>query len=269
MLLSSSMPKTIIDPETQLTHRQKTILFSIVKEYCDHGEIMSSSILKEKYGFPFSAATIRNEMVILRDLGYLYQPFTNSSSRPTEHSFKMFINQLIVGLQVTNKQQNELKRQISEMEKKQSNLSKEISRLLALTSGGVGFMVNQSSESISGMGNLLTDSGGETQKVSDILDFLDNLDQHKQLLLMDGESENGLLALKPSERKRLKTMIGDDNPVLKLGKGYGMVSTEVYLENGEKTVVGLITPLHLLARKKNLELIDAISKLFHENGNEH
>jgi transcriptional regulator of heat shock response len=264
------MPKTIIDPETQLTQRQKTILFSIVKEYCDHGEIMSSSILKEKYGFPFSAATIRNEMVVLRDLGYLYQPFTNSSSRPTEHSFKMFINQLIVGLQVTNKQHNDLKRQISEMEKKHTNLSKEISRLLALTSGGVGFMVNQSSESISGMGNLLTDSTGETQKVSDILDFLDNLDKHKQLLLTDGDLEHSetilSTSLKPSERKRLKTMIGDDNPVLKLGKGYGMVSTEVYLENGEKTVVGLITPLHLLARKKNLELIDAISKLFHENG---
>jgi transcriptional regulator of heat shock response len=260
------MPKhSLIDQETNLTQRQKTILFSIVKEYCDHGEILSSSELKAKYGFGFSAATIRNEMVVLRDLGYLFQPFTNSSSRPTELSFKMFINQLIVGLQVTNQQQNELRKQIQEMDRKHTNLSKEISRLLALTSGGVGFMVNQSSETVAGMGNLLHGKVEEDGKVSEILDFLDNLDKHKQLLLTDGVDKDGNLIVSKSGKK-LKAIIGGENPILPLGKGFGMVSTEVILENGEKTVVGVITPLHLLGRKKNLELVEAISKLF--SGNE-
>jgi transcriptional regulator of heat shock response len=250
----------IIDPETHLSQRQKSILFAIVKEYCDHGDTLSSGELKDKYGFPFSPATIRNEMVELRDLGYLYQPFTNSSSRPTEQAFKVFINQLLVGLQVTNAQQNDLKRQIKEMEQKHTNLSKEISRLLAFSSGGVGFMVDKSSEIVSGMGNLIQSS--ENGQVSEILDFLDNLDKHKLHLLTSSTHSANLPSLTAKDKKVLKTIIGDDNPVLPLGKGYGMVSTEVYLENGEKTVIGLITPLHLLARKKNLELIEAISKLF-------
>ena len=45
-----------------------------------------------------------------------------------------------------------------------------------------------------------------------------------------------------------------------LGKGYAMVTTEVVLEDGEKSVVGLITPVQLLAKKKNLQLLEALNK---------
>jgi transcriptional regulator of heat shock response len=262
--------KTTFDPNTDLTHRQRNILFAIVKEYCDHGQSLSSLELKQKYGFDFSPATIRNEMVVLRDKNFLYQPFTNSSSKPTEQSFKLFINQLIVGLQVTSAQQQELRKQILEMEQKQVNLSKEISRLLALSSGGVGFSVNGDGESIAGMSNLL-ESPGEG-KVSDILNFLDNLDQYKRYLLegnigTDGEPKNQIIKLNKADEQNIRTIIGGESTILPLGKGYAMIATEVYLDNNEKSVVGLISPIHLLARKKNIELIENISKLFAKNKN--
>jgi transcriptional regulator of heat shock response len=256
------------DPNTNLTQRQRNILFAIVKEYCDHGQSLSSLELKQKYGFSFSPATIRNEMVILRDKEFLFQPFTNSSSKPTEKSFKLFINQLIVGLQVTSTQQQELRQQILKMEQKQVNLSKEISRLLALSSGGVGFSVNHDGESIAGMSNLLTSPGDG--KVTDILNFLDNLDQYKQHLLTgnigtDGEPKNQIIRLNKSDEQNIRTIIGGESTILPLGKGYAMIATEVYLDNNEKSVVGLISPIHLLARKKNIELIENISKLFSKN----
>jgi transcriptional regulator of heat shock response len=258
------MPKkTQIDIQHELTARKRTILFAIVKEYCDTTQTLSSMELKEKYGFTFSPATIRNEMVQLRDEGYLFQPFTNSSSKPTEKAFKLFINQLITGLQVTSSQQASLRKQIEEMERKQASLSKEISRLLALTSGGVGFAVTNQSESIAGMGNLLQGNQGEHTQVSEILNFLDNLDTHKQLLLTSQTlTSDTLLALTPTDAQTIHTLIGGENAVIPLGKGYAMVATEVYLENNEKSVVGLITPIHVLARKKNLELMEAISKIF-------
>ena len=239
---------------SELSARQKNILFAVVKEYCDHSHTLGSVELKDKYNFEFSSATIRNELVKLRHKGYLYQPFTNSPSKPTERAFKMFINQLIVGLQVTSSQQMELKQQLRAMEEKHANLSKEISRLLSLTTGGVGFSVSDQNETYTGVSNLLhTDTEG---KVADILDFLDNLDLHKQHLLTSSELQE---EYKEQIGPKFKTIIGGENPVIPLGKGYAMVATEIYLENGEKSVVGVISPTHLLAKKKNLAIIENLS----------
>jgi heat-inducible transcriptional repressor len=253
------MPKhNLIDPDTQLSPRQRNLLFAIVKEYCDFGQSVGSKELKDKYGFHFSSATIRNELARLRELDYLFQPFLNSSSKPTEKAFKLFISQLILGLQVTTKQQQELKKQIVEMEQKQGNLSKEISKLLAFQTGGVAFSVNQDIENISGMKNLL--EAPADGKVSDILEFLDNLDSYKQFLLAGEVSSS-----KAGPAQSIHAVIGGENPVLPLGRGYAMVTTEVFLQGQEKSVVGLITPIHLLAKEKNLELLEALSKVLRKN----
>lgn len=250
--------KNAIDPETSLTPRQRSLLFAIIRDYCDSGIGVGSKELKDKYGFEFSSATIRGEISKLRDLGYLYQPFTNSSSQPTEKAFKVFINQLIVGLQVTSRQQQDLKKQIMDMEDKQVNLHKEISRLLAVQTGAVGFSVNQNTENISGIKNLLLTNPSES-KVSDILDFLDNLDSYKGHLL-NQQKQLPDKRTNSKEKNDLTTFIGGENPILPLGDGYAMVATEVYVDN-QKTVIGLITPVHVLARKKNLELMQTISKV--------
>lgn len=256
------MSKNQIDPETNLNPRQRNLLFALIKEFCEFGTSLGSKELKEKYGFDFSPATIRNEMAYLRDLGYLYQPFTNASNQPTEKAFKIFINQLIVGLQVTSRQHQELKKQIFEMEEKQVNLQKEISRLLAFDSGGVGFTLDKNNENISGVKNLLTSN--KDGKITDILDFLDNLDNHKKYLLEHPKEQQKLLLkggeVNQEQHNNLQTIIGSENPVVPLGQGYAMLATEVYIDN-QKTVVGLITPIHVLARKKNLELVQALGSV--------
>lgn len=258
---------TSFTSQNELSPRQLNLLFSVIKEYCETGQTVGSKEIRDKYGFNFSPATIRNEFSTLRDLGFLFQPFTNASSKPTEKAFKLFVNQLIAGLQVTNRQQIELKQKIFELESQQNNLNKEISRLLALSGGGVGFAVDQHGESLSGIQNLL-DSPAEG-KVSDILNFLDNLDSYKKPLL-EGKigDENGIISLedidskipKKTPKKRLKTAFGSENPILPLGKGYALVATEVMVK-GSKSVVGIVAPTHLLARKKNLELMDGLSKV--------
>jgi transcriptional regulator of heat shock response len=259
--------KNIIDPETNLTTRQRNLLFAIIKEYCEFGTSVGSKELKDKYGFDFSPATIRSEMARLRDNGYLYQPFTNASSQPTEIAFKLFINQLIVGLQVTSRQQQELKKQIFEMEEKQANLHKEISRLLAFQTGAVGFSVNEHRENVTGIGNLLTSPNDG--KVSEIINFLDNLDTHKKYLLENSAHQMALpgSGISSEQSRELTTIFGSESAVLPLGQGYAMVATEVYLDD-EKTVIGLITPVHVLARKKNLELVQTISKVLGKKSKE-
>lgn len=243
------MPRKSTDPETGLTIRQRNLLFAVVKEYCEFGQTVSSHDLKAKYGFDISSATIRNEFINLRDLEYLYQPFTNSSSQPTEKAFKLFINQLITGLQVNNKQQQDLRKQINILESKHTNLQREISRLLALETESVGFAVNMNEESIAGIKNLLTEP--KTEQVADILDFLENLDQHKNHLLQHKDS------IENQTSNALSTIFAGDNPVLPLGRGWAMVAASARIDN-QDTVFGVITKPHLLGRQKTLEVIKAL-----------
>ncbi len=253
------MPKkTPLVPVEELTNRQKTILFALIKEYCETGRSLGSNELKEKYGFEFSSATIRNEFVVLRNAGYLYQPFINSGSVPTEKAFKLFINQMLVGLQVTAKQQHELKKQLQEMQLKQAALEKEISRLLALQTGVVGFSVSPYSEGVAGIKNLLLQP--TEGKVSDILDFLENLDKYKPHLLTTDISEPEPKPSQVSGSPIIKAVIGSENPVIPLGKGYAMVTAEVLFDGQEKSVIGLITPVRFLSKRKNLQILDGLAK---------
>lgn len=234
---------------SELTTRQKNLLFAVVKEYCEFGQTVSSKDLKEKYGFDISPATIRSEFSSLRDLEYLYQPFTNSSSQPTEKAFKLFISQLLSGLSSTFKQHLELKNEFAKMQKKQDNLEKEISRLLAIQTKSVGFAASLESESVSGMKNLLTG-----QNLPEMMDFLERMDQHKQFLL-GGNSENQMMTIFGSD--------GKENTILPLKEGYAIIASKAVINNKE-TVFGILAEPQVLGRKKTLQILDAINKILNE-----
>lgn len=237
--------------EIALSNRQKNLLYAVVKEYCEFGATVSSRVLKDKYGFNISPATIRNEFSKLRDMGFLYQPFTNSSSRPTEKAFKLFVNELLKGLQISQNNQNELRSHIHKLQDQQNSMQKEISKLLAMETSSIGFAMTGKDQNISGIKNMLmTDNQGQ---ISDLLDFLENMDQHKKILL-EHENEGG---------EKLATFFGSDNPILPLGKGYAMVSAKAKVNNVE-TVFGIITQPHILGRKKTLQIINAITKILND-----
>ncbi|MBC7406228.1 MAG: hypothetical protein H7230_02035 [Candidatus Parcubacteria bacterium] len=249
--MSKSLKKSRIDSETNLTPRQRNLLFAVVKEYCEFGNTVSSQDLKAKYNFDISPATIRNEFINLRKLNYLYQPFTNASSQPTEKAFKLFINQLVAGVQITSKQQHELRRQITELESRQDSMQKEISKLLALETDSVSFAFNDQTESYTGLKHLM--GAPKSEEASQILDFLENLDQHKQLFL---EHNQGT----PKNKSGITTIFSGENPILPLGNGYAIVATETMLNN-QKTVFGIITQPHIIGRKKTLQIINAITEI--------
>jgi len=62
----------------QLSTRQETLLGLIIREYVDTTLPVSSNGIREKYGLPFSPATIRNEMTALTERGFIRQPHTSA-----------------------------------------------------------------------------------------------------------------------------------------------------------------------------------------------
>ena len=75
----------------ELTDRQQKILNSLISEYINSAEPVSSQILKEKFNFDCSGATIRNDLQDLTKEGYITQPHTSAGRVPTEKGYKFFI----------------------------------------------------------------------------------------------------------------------------------------------------------------------------------
>ncbi|MBI9045509.1 MAG: heat-inducible transcription repressor HrcA [Anaerolineaceae bacterium] len=79
----------------ELSERQKLILSLVIHEYTRKAAPVGSKSLVSEYGLDISSATIRNEMSVLTDLGYLRQPHTSAGRTPTEIGFRYFVEKLI------------------------------------------------------------------------------------------------------------------------------------------------------------------------------
>ena len=78
-----------------LSTRQKKILSLIVHEHIATADPVGSKSLVKKYGLNLSSATIRNEMTVLTDAGFLRQPHTSAGRVPTEAGYRYFVRQLM------------------------------------------------------------------------------------------------------------------------------------------------------------------------------
>ena len=82
-----------------ITNRQKEILKFIVEQYVKTVKPVSSNeICKE---LKCSSATIRNEMVILEELGYLEKNHFASGRQPSEEGYKYYVDNLMAPKDIT------------------------------------------------------------------------------------------------------------------------------------------------------------------------
>ncbi len=80
-----------------LTDRQKKIMIAIVEAYTENStaEPIGSSALAKHEELNVSTATLRNEMALLEELGYLEKTHTSSGRIPTEKGYRLYVNELM------------------------------------------------------------------------------------------------------------------------------------------------------------------------------
>jgi heat-inducible transcriptional repressor len=71
------------------------VLLSVVHEFIESGEHVGSRTLSRRYLTGRSAATIRNEMADLEEMGYLMQPHTSSGRVPTTRAYRLFVDTVL------------------------------------------------------------------------------------------------------------------------------------------------------------------------------
>ena len=79
----------------ELNQRARDILRLIVDAYVESGEPVGSRTISRRLGLSLSAATIRNVMADLEDLGLLRAPHTSAGRIPTEAGLQLFVNGLL------------------------------------------------------------------------------------------------------------------------------------------------------------------------------
>ena len=68
----------------ELSERSSRLLATLVREYIETGEPVSSQALARESGLHVSSATVRNVLAHLEECGYLYQPHTSAGRVPQQ-----------------------------------------------------------------------------------------------------------------------------------------------------------------------------------------
>jgi heat-inducible transcriptional repressor len=79
----------------ELTERARRLLATLVREYIETGEPVSSQVLAQHSGLGVSSATVRNMLAQLEDAGYVHQPHTSAGRVPTDRGYRVFVDLLL------------------------------------------------------------------------------------------------------------------------------------------------------------------------------
>ena len=77
-----------------LDERKSKILRAIVREYIETAQPVGSSHVAADATLKVSPATIRNEMAVLEQEGYLRQPYTSAGRVPTDKAYRVYVDQI-------------------------------------------------------------------------------------------------------------------------------------------------------------------------------
>ena len=79
-----------------LDERKTAILSAVVQEYIATALPVGSTHIADAPGISVSPATVRNEMAVLEQEGYLVQPHTSAGRIPTDKGYRFFVDHLAV-----------------------------------------------------------------------------------------------------------------------------------------------------------------------------
>jgi len=113
----------------ELPERDRRILGALVQAYIEHGEPISSLWLASR-GVGGSAATLRNVMARLEELGFVRQPHTSAGRVPTDLGYRLYVDALLSERRVARHAPDveERLRRAGPVEDVLSHASQEISR---------------------------------------------------------------------------------------------------------------------------------------------
>ena len=77
-----------------LDDRKLAVLRAIIEDYVSTTEPVGSKTLVDRHNLDVSPATIRNDMAVLEEQGYIAQPHTSAGRIPTDKGYRLFVDRM-------------------------------------------------------------------------------------------------------------------------------------------------------------------------------
>jgi heat-inducible transcriptional repressor len=112
-----------------LDERSKSLLKTLVERYIADGQPVGSRTLSKASGLELSAATIRNVMADLEELGLIASPHTSAGRVPTPRGYRLFVDTMLtaqpglIGVETARLQPDQPQRVIASAAQMLSDLS--------------------------------------------------------------------------------------------------------------------------------------------------
>ncbi|CAN5626897.1 hypothetical protein BH23PAT2_BH23PAT2_02680 [soil metagenome] len=160
-----------------MTDRQVKILAAIVEQYAEVASPVGSSLLGKV--FNVSSATVRSEMAVLEQAGFIKQPHTSAGRVPTDKGYRYYVNQVTDGSQSSPSElrgERALSARVSGGGEAERTIRNAVDTLVELTHN-LGMATIGKQLYMSGLSNLFGQpefmSGNQVQQVASLLDNLE------------------------------------------------------------------------------------------------
>jgi len=116
-----------------LSDRRQQVLSALIEEYIEYALPVGSRTLVDRYHLGVSPATVRNELSVLEDEGYIKQPHTSAGRIPTDSGYRAFVDDLLISRldqeNVSSEMVDKLRTSASELDTLLEQTSQALSRL--------------------------------------------------------------------------------------------------------------------------------------------
>lgn len=99
-----------------LTERRQLLLKLVVQEFIERAIPVASESLVRKYELNVSPATVRNELAMLEELGYLTHLHTSAGRFPTDAGYRFFVENLMDCMPLGSEEQRTIRHQFSQVD---------------------------------------------------------------------------------------------------------------------------------------------------------
>ena len=226
--------------------RQALILKLVVDEYVKTAEPVSSQALCQRYALPCSPATVRNDLVMLEQEGYVQQPHTSAGRVPTEKGYRFYLANFLRPKSV--RVERSLRQAVDEIRSLESRVQT-LGRRLAELSGDAVMLTSQRRSSAMGVANLLRKP--DFREGNMLLELAEDIER------LEGATEK-VMRVAPNE---VSILLGEDSP---MGRRLATVIVRHRLPNGEIGVLSIVGPLRM-NYARNVALLSEAKKILDED----
>lgn len=111
--------------------RKQEILKAVIHTFVYEAEPVGSERVAHRLRLRVSSATVRNEMAVLEDLGYLSHPHTSAGRVPTDRGYRLYVDLLLREDRLTPQERTELRGYLPAREER-SRIAEAVARALAV-----------------------------------------------------------------------------------------------------------------------------------------